>query len=444
MTEYFFLAVTKSSRELRGSIYADDDTLARKRLNKMGFSVLMLDTHAGAIEKPANATCYAVEAEDKKGEQFVGSFDAEDAITLYDQIVGEYDLKPSVIYPADVSEEDKAAIRAAGLQPILEEKERRLSEERNAKGNTFAGKFSSLIRRAEGKSSDNEQPTIPTAAAPAAPAAPKEALSIPRADTPLQKPKPLDPAPAAEPLVVPAVPADATNAAARVRIQLDLAPAETMPVGAVSVPVSVTPAPVSTMTLDPDPAAPVTAALVVESAAPAVVTFDSEPVEAVITSELPVGAAAITPEASAATPATYTAEELLTHLKKALPEEPAKEPAMPISTQVQQKIADMQESFVPSLVPFFRLVFATTAALLLVVYALSAALSCAPLGAVSSVAHALVFESTLLLFMAVAALLLWGGLTVSTRFHEQAVVRGGMVLCGILGVLVVVAANFVY
>ncbi|MEK7524288.1 MAG: hypothetical protein AAB588_04645 [Patescibacteria group bacterium] len=137
MPSFHYIALNQTGSELSGVIEAPDEPQARKNLNRLGLSVVSLNTVDGVAPATAAAgqasasPTFEFEAVDKNAKKVVGTIRAENLFKAFGRLFEEYEFNVNYIIDDVATAPEKTAARKAGIVEIQKEYEKSLGK--NAK-----------------------------------------------------------------------------------------------------------------------------------------------------------------------------------------------------------------------------------------------------------------------------------------------------------------------
>lgn len=129
MPKYKYIVVNKENKQLSGSIGAPDERSAREELSQLGFSIISINEVSAQESSPSNEeqplTVFEFNAIDKNGKSVIGTIEAEEDFSAYKRLVNEYLFDVQYLINNNLSEADKEKAKKKGIFEL----QNRLDEE---------------------------------------------------------------------------------------------------------------------------------------------------------------------------------------------------------------------------------------------------------------------------------------------------------------------------
>lgn len=160
MAQFQYTAVNSSGKKLSGVIGAAAEEEARKELNALGISVLIMnkiaETGAQSVTEEATLTKdlpkFEFEAFDKAARKVIGTIPASNRYKAFTRLMEEYEFEVSYVVPAGSTPEEKQAAKKEDLTALKAEYEAELkkqgklpTEEGDASNESFEQKRQLLL-----------------------------------------------------------------------------------------------------------------------------------------------------------------------------------------------------------------------------------------------------------------------------------------------------------
>lgn len=125
MPAYHYTALNADRKELNGIIEAPDEQIARKKLNELKLSVVLLNQIESAEHAPkTDKIIFEFEAFDKKHKKVIGTITSEDIVKAYGRLFDEYQLDVTAIFPSALTPEQKQTEKNEGILNIQKQYDR--------------------------------------------------------------------------------------------------------------------------------------------------------------------------------------------------------------------------------------------------------------------------------------------------------------------------------
>ena len=128
MPTYKYTVANQDGKKLSGTVVAPNESLARKELNNLGFSILSLKESKEQNEDN-QSNKFIFEAIDKTGKQVHGSIASKQKEAAFKRLHLEYNLTVTAIWPESANEEQIKTARSEGTSQL----QNRLAQEITAK-----------------------------------------------------------------------------------------------------------------------------------------------------------------------------------------------------------------------------------------------------------------------------------------------------------------------
>lgn len=145
MQKFYYTAVSNSAKKkIIGSISAEDERMARAKLNKIGMSILAIAPQE--IPDWDEGKAFEFSVIQKNDDEFVGQMLAENDVEIFDRLASEFKLKKiNYVYRVGASEEEKIRAREKSVQKIIEHKEEEEKTKEEKEMRTLSGGLKSLM-----------------------------------------------------------------------------------------------------------------------------------------------------------------------------------------------------------------------------------------------------------------------------------------------------------
>lgn len=134
MAIYKYTVASPEGKKLSGTVEAPDESTARRELNNLGFSILILTETTDLPKVDSHLTKYVFEAIDKNSKLVSGTIPSENEETALKKLTDEYSLTVTAIWAEGASEEQIRIAQKKGrenLQVELKKLEENLEESKN-------------------------------------------------------------------------------------------------------------------------------------------------------------------------------------------------------------------------------------------------------------------------------------------------------------------------
>ncbi|PKL36968.1 hypothetical protein CVV38_03735 [Candidatus Peregrinibacteria bacterium HGW-Peregrinibacteria-1] len=112
MAVFKYIVINKEGKKLSGTVEAPDQNRAREELNRLGFSILTLQSGTEIAPPTQNTPQFFFEAIEQKGKNLTGSIFAETKEQAIEKLKSEYFLNVTGIWKEGATESEIAASRA--------------------------------------------------------------------------------------------------------------------------------------------------------------------------------------------------------------------------------------------------------------------------------------------------------------------------------------------
>jgi hypothetical protein len=155
---FHYTAVSASGKKkVSGEIEGQDEKEARRKLNKMGFSILTIGLEILAPNTQGPVRNFEFEAKDKTGQRISGTVDALSREAAYDRLTHEFNFEVQSVYAVNLSPAEKKLALEEGVRTILSAKDQKAELEADAKRRTIKGGLESLVKIKKKESSPEEE-----------------------------------------------------------------------------------------------------------------------------------------------------------------------------------------------------------------------------------------------------------------------------------------------
>jgi hypothetical protein len=115
MPKFRYTVINEENKQLQGTIGAPDEESARKELNDLGFSILVLDTIDETAQNPeSDIPVFEFAALDKNQKKVIGTIQAENQYYAFKRLISEYEFEIEYVVDNDLPEKDKEKERKKG------------------------------------------------------------------------------------------------------------------------------------------------------------------------------------------------------------------------------------------------------------------------------------------------------------------------------------------
>ncbi|MBL4695126.1 hypothetical protein JKY72_07215 [Candidatus Gracilibacteria bacterium] len=130
MPVFKYTVANREGKQLRGSVEAPDQNIAKSELSNLGFSVLTLEESAEILKK-SNSPKFAFEAKDNNGKSISGTIPAKDRKEAFTRLQREYNLSVDVLWKeGSANKEDTLSLQSEESERIEKEKEQKIDEQK--------------------------------------------------------------------------------------------------------------------------------------------------------------------------------------------------------------------------------------------------------------------------------------------------------------------------
>lgn len=124
---------------------AENEKMAREKLNKVGMAILSITTEKPAAWEDIRAFEFLVIQ--KNDEEFSGEILAENEDEVFDRLAGEFNFKRiNYICRSDASEEEKMQARESGVKKIIHKQQKEKEEKEEMEKRTLSGGLKTLVK----------------------------------------------------------------------------------------------------------------------------------------------------------------------------------------------------------------------------------------------------------------------------------------------------------
>lgn len=130
--QFSYTVINREGKKLTGTIDADNETLAREELNKLGFPVINMTavTDETAEEILGKTTKFEFEAIDQNGRKIIGTISGEDRYEAFRRLIIEYHFTVESIWRAAASLEKKEEEKELGAVDLYTRLKKETSEKK--------------------------------------------------------------------------------------------------------------------------------------------------------------------------------------------------------------------------------------------------------------------------------------------------------------------------
>ena len=160
MKFYYSAISTSAKKKLMGSISAESEKEARKKLNKMGMAILSI-----GAEKPDDwgktserRKVFEFAAINKIGTEICGEIFTENSDDVFDLLTEELKFKKiNYICNSAASEEEKIKARESSVREIMSRKQKEEERKADEEMRTFSGSLKALVKMQITKKEEDEK-----------------------------------------------------------------------------------------------------------------------------------------------------------------------------------------------------------------------------------------------------------------------------------------------
>lgn len=147
MLFYYTAVSTSGKKKVSGEVEGQSEKEARRKLNKMGLSVLTIGLQIpDANLKGLSVKNFEFEAKDKTGQRITGTVEALNREAAYERLTNEFNFEVQSVYAANLSPVEKKLAIEEGVKTILAAKAQKADIEADAKRRTIKGGLESLVK----------------------------------------------------------------------------------------------------------------------------------------------------------------------------------------------------------------------------------------------------------------------------------------------------------